>query len=88
MIRTSNKIFGEANASNTCITPNIMDKNKLIVVNSEGKLSVLEPKDENGNITAGIYYVDANDNAAFFPATKPNMLLGTDSNGNLTWINI
>ena len=88
MIRTKTKIFGEVNASNTCTTPNFMSIERLIVTNNNGELSVLWPIDKNGNITSGIYYVDANGKAAFFPTNGANKLLSTDSSGNLTWVNI
>lgn len=88
MIRTKNKVFGEMNASNTCKTNNIMSTNRLIVTDINSEISVLEPIDANGNITSGVYYTDANGKAAFFPTDGPNKLLGTDANGNLTWINI
>ena len=88
MIRTKEKVFGEENAKNTCKTLNTMTYNRLIISNSKSELEALEPKDKNGNITSGIYYIDENGKPAFLATEGPNKLLGIAPNGTITWINI
>ena len=88
MIRTKNKVLGETNLPNRCISPNNLIDNGIVIINTNNELEVLEPKDSTGLITSGIYYINQDGKAAFFPTDGPNKLLSTDSNGNLCWVDI
>ena len=91
-------IVGEQNHSKTCLAPNILTADCILVANGPKSIAkLLATKkgilitDANGNAAKkGILITDANGNAAFIQVPDgdagKNKILATDANSNLVWI--
>ena len=78
------KVYGEQNHSRTVTSSNILTQDKCIVASGIQNLALHLANKK------GILITDINGNATFLEvpegAAGYNKLLGTDANGNLTWI--
>lgn len=83
-IRDSSKVYGEQNHTQTCVTPDILTLNCVLVAGGDKSLA------RRLATKKGILITDANGNASFIEVPEglagQNKVLATDNNGDLTWI--
>lgn len=83
MIRTKDKVFGEANDPNTVLAPNTLNQDVLVVGNNNKAVRFAG----NYNIMPGkVFITKDGDLTSIDYSNKPNKVIGTDETGKIVLI--